>query len=158
MSVQYHQINAPRDRVLPRKVTFHIRIFLGIPDCSCNTKNTNIHHLRWQLPWRGRQILTVLWFLMASTISGRGQTTHTLTQKNPMQTAYSLQSMSLSSWLSSSTTAPLSIHFSLKTHKQSLPGASHCNRQLVSIKLDHRCLSKIQNRPPPCMLLLLTPN
>ena len=35
----------PRDRVLPQKVTSHIQNLLGIPDCSCNTKNANIHYL-----------------------------------------------------------------------------------------------------------------
>jgi hypothetical protein len=39
VSVQHHQINAPRDRVLPQKVTSHIQYSLGIPDRSCNTKN-----------------------------------------------------------------------------------------------------------------------
>jgi hypothetical protein len=45
VSVQHHQINAPRDRVLPQKVTSHIQNLLGIPDRSCNTKNANIHYL-----------------------------------------------------------------------------------------------------------------
>jgi hypothetical protein len=45
-----------------------------------------------------------------------------------------------------------------KSHEQPIPGASQRNQQRVGIKLDHRCLSQIQDRPPPCTLLLLTPN
>jgi hypothetical protein len=45
VSVQHHQINGPRYRVFPQKVTSHIQYSLGIPDRSCNTKNANIHYL-----------------------------------------------------------------------------------------------------------------
>ncbi len=55
----------PRDRVLLRKVTSHIRNSLGIPDRSCNTKNASIHYLWSQLPQRGWRILTFPWLLVA---------------------------------------------------------------------------------------------